>query len=144
MAETNKEKMDRLFAQYETDFSEVTNLSIGQFLKIKDKSILVDVRADKERKVSTIPGAISLAEFKKRKDSYKDQEIVFYCTLGVRSGPEAKKYLKKGFTAKNLKGSILGWAHADLLFEKDGQKTNKVHTFNKDWDLLPEGYEAVY
>jgi rhodanese-related sulfurtransferase len=141
-----KEKIDILFDKYRPKFSKVKNIEVETFLSLpnKENTILIDVREKTETDISIIPGAILLDQFLKNKNKFKDKTLVFYCTLGVRSGLKAQDLQKEGFNVLNLKGSILSWAHAGLEFDHKGTKTKKVHTYGKDWHLLPEGYEAIY
>ena len=52
---------------------------------------------------------------------------------------------KENFKVYNLEGSLLGWVHliGDLK-DKKGQKTKKVHVYEKDWDFLPKGFIPVH
>ena len=145
-ASKKKEQIEKLFNKYQHKFSEVNNIEVFDVIALKNenKALLVDVRDKKEQNVSMIPGAITMDQFKKTDQSHKSDNVIFYCTIGVRSGMMAKKYQKKGFKTFNFKGSILSWAHAGMPFEKDGKETKKAHTYSKEWDFLPDGYQAVY
>jgi sodium/bile acid cotransporter 7 len=101
-------------------------------------ALLVDVRSNAEIGVSMIDGAISEQEFKKMtiKDQ-KAQPIVFYCTIGYRSGLAAKRYAKQGIDAKNLIGGVSAWAFAKKDFVHKKLTTKNVHTYNKEWNYLP-------
>ncbi|TNE97746.1 MAG: rhodanese-like domain-containing protein [Deltaproteobacteria bacterium] len=107
--------------------------------------ILVDVREDYERAVSTIPGSISKKEFEQDKKKYIQHNVIVYCTIGVRSTEYAKTLLPEGFIISVLRGGVLGWAHAGKSFiDKDGKETNKVHVYSEAWNLLPESYEGIF
>lgn len=61
-------------------------------LEAKDPSlVLLDTRSDEERAVSTIPGSIGKAELEAAPESFKDKEIVTFCT--VRCTPERLRAL---------------------------------------------------
>lgn len=112
------------------------------------KVILVDVRAPKEQEVSVIPGSINQIEFENKlltKDSsdFKDKTIVAYCTIGYRSGEWATDMSSKGYKVQNLTGGVLAWSHAKKRFSKNGNTTNKVHTYSKSWNFLAKGYVAI-
>lgn len=57
--------------------------------------ILVDVRTPTEFQVSTIPGAVSLQQFEKEiiPSVSSDVKVVTFCTIGFRSGLEARRLL---------------------------------------------------
>ncbi len=114
--------------------------------------VFIDVREDKEITVSKIPGALSPAEFAaafRHTGLPKEKTIVTYCTLGFRSGKYAEPLLAKGLRVKNLEGGLLAWAGAQgplLHRDKDGLVigTREVHVYDKEWNLLPPNYKAVW
>lgn len=136
-------EINRQFEEYKESFLDVTNISPSHVSNISD-AIFLDVREDDEYEVSMIPGAITLKEFSKNEDFYKDKTVVVYCTIGYRSGLFTKELMDKGFRAYNLKGGVLLWSHAMKDFLKDGVVTKKVHVYGRNWDLLNASYEAVY
>lgn len=106
-------------------------------------AVLVDVREPHERRVSMLPGAISQQDFERHSGRYRSWLVVPYCTIGLRSGLYTRTLRQRGFEARNLAGSALAWAHAGLPFEAAGKPTRRVHVYGADWNLLPQGYEAV-
>jgi len=76
----------------------------------------------------------------------KDAKIVTYCSVGYRSERIGEKLQKAGFTdVSNLKGSIFKWINeGNTLEDKDGQTTDKVHGFDKNWGKWVRGDKAVY
>lgn len=50
------------------------------------------LRNEDEMGVSVIPGSIPLSSFESQKDSLRDKDIVFYCTVGLRSGMACAKF----------------------------------------------------
>jgi hypothetical protein len=71
--------------------------------------------------------------------------IVVYCTIGVRSGRYTKKLIRKGFDAHNLAGGVLAWAHSGGEFvDLKGNRTDTVHVYGEEWDLLPPGYMSTW
>lgn len=105
--------------------------------------VVVDVRSNKEIKVSVIPGAITKAQFEKNAAKYNGKLVIPYCTVGGRSGAYAKALVGKGVKVKNYKGSILKWVDAGLpLVTLDGEPTNRVHT-HSDRYKIPAKYEQV-
>jgi len=105
--------------------------------------VLVDVRSEKEIKVSVIPGAITKTMYEKNKVKYRGKLVILYCTVGERSGDYAKKLAGKGVKVKNYEGSILKWVDAGLpLVTLEGKSTNRVHTYS-DRYKVPAKYEQV-
>ncbi|MFQ6538245.1 MULTISPECIES: rhodanese-like domain-containing protein [Aphanothece] len=130
-----------------SQFPEVPDLLVEdvQQHRAEGKAIvLVDVREPRERAVSTLPGAISVEQFERQKERYRSSLVVPYCTIGLRSGLYGRQLIQQGFRTRNLKGSVLAWAHAGLALEHGGRATRRVHVYSRGWNLLPRGYEAVY
>lgn len=85
-----------------------------------DKTIIVDVREEKELKDSVISGSthIPMTEFATRHtelDKYKSAPIVVYCQSGNRSGSAASTLTKAGFeNVHSLTGGMAAWETANL------------------------------
>mmetsp|Transcript_2318 Transcript_2318/g.5068 ORF Transcript_2318/g.5068 Transcript_2318/m.5068 type:complete len:241 (-) Transcript_2318:663-1385(-) len=88
--------------------------------------LLVDVRTDSERDVSMISGAVSLGEFKTNilpslesrvsdSDSALPDMIVTYCTIGFRSGMEARNLIHEYPTI------FAGWENDDNSAQEEGR-----------------------
>ena len=76
--------------------------------------VFLDVRNDKERKLSVIRGSyhIPVSYIKEREQElkkFKDAEIICYCRTGSRSLTAASKLKKMGFNASNLSGGMIRW-----------------------------------
>ncbi len=148
---TDEEKRSAIagmYRGYHKDFPDIVDISVDDLAKLRENEdvVIVDVREPNEQAVSMIPGAITKEEFERRKVELRDKPIVVHCTIGYRSGVYAEGLAKDGIAAQNLEGSILSWAHAGqpLIDPKTGGPTKRVHVYGREWDLLPEGYEAVY
>jgi rhodanese-related sulfurtransferase len=130
-------------------FPAVPDISVAEWLRAGGsvapgrQPLLVDVRAPHEQAVSMLPGAISRQAFERDRERYRDNLIVPYCTIGLRSGLYAQQLIAEGFAARNLAGSVLAWAHAGQTFETGGRSTRRVHVYGPDWNLLPRSYEPV-
>jgi rhodanese-related sulfurtransferase len=125
------------------DISVTEWLSDGRSAGPGRQPLLVDVREPHEQAVSMLPGAISRQAFERDRERHRDRLIVTYCTIGVRSGLYARQLIEEGYSARNLAGSVLAWAHAGLPFEAGGRSTRRVHVYGADWNLLPRGYEPA-
>ncbi len=139
--------IQRLYDSYREDFPGVRGVTPDGLARLRAEGevILVDVREAKERAVSMIPGAITREQFEAEKSSLGDRAVVAYCTIGYRSGEYVETLNKEGISALNLEGSILAWVNAGQpVVDPAGAPVKRVHTYGKQWALLPEGYEAVY
>jgi len=145
-AEINSE-IHRLYESYRKDFPSVNGITPEALaaLRAAREVVLVDVREPEERAVSIIPGAITREEFEATKSQLGDRPVVAYCTIGYRSGEFVELLVKEGIPARNLEGSILAWVNAGQpVVDPSGAATKRVHTYGRQWALLPEGYKAVY
>ena len=143
----NKSKIvEEMANTIQKKFPSVQNISVTESLKNPkySDSIFLDVRSENEQKVSVIPGSISMDQFNKNPELYKNKKVIVYCTIGYRSSEKVIELSKKGVEAYNLKAGILAWAEEGLLFEKDGIETKKVHVYAEAWNFLPQDYEGVY
>jgi sodium/bile acid cotransporter 7 len=140
-------RIDELYESYKSKFPnapEMTVETLAKELAGPEPPVIVDVRSDEEREVSMIPGAISREEFEKHPDRFTGREVVTYCTIGYRSGRYTQKLVGKGWDAHNLRGSIVSWTHVGGELEQGGSPTRRVHVYGKTWNLVAEGYEAVW
>lgn len=111
--------------------------------------IFLDAREKEEYTVSHIKGArwIGYNTFKAKniKGLDKDKPIVVYCTVGYRSEKITEKLVKMGYSnVSNLYGGIFEWVHQDKEVYNESLKTEKIHTYNKDWSKWLEKGEKVY
>ncbi len=145
--EIRRAEIADLYAGYKRlQFQNAKEVTVAEALKsLKNKkTILVDVRTQKEQDVSQIPFAVTQKDFEQDKDKYLGYVIINYCTIGSRSGRYTKKLMKEGYKAYNLIGGILLWAHEGQPLVRDNKATKKLHVYQEKWSLAPEGYEAVY
>ena len=58
-----------------------------------------------------------------------------YCSVGYRSEKISEKLIAAGFTdVSNLYGGIFEWVNIGRpVYKASNQKTNRVHTYNKEW-----------
>lgn len=108
--------------------------------------IVVDVRTDKERAVSTLPGAITAKDFESRLEELvaEGRAVVAYCTVGARSSSYARKMAERGVNVLNLEGGVLAWTHAGGDFVGAAGPTRRVHVAGRRWNLAADGYETVW
>jgi rhodanese-related sulfurtransferase len=158
--ETNEERCHRLNHFYQAKYHDVPTLTSRQLIENYDHDniVLVDVRTKPERNVSKIEGSISLQEFQEQFSSLPpDKHVVTYCTIGYRSGLEARRLQYQ----HNLQGrissldGIVAYTHAiskqdanedvpQVVCPSTGCNTTVVHTFGKQWSCVDEGYETKH
>lgn len=112
---------------------------------VTPQMVLVDVRPQDERAVSTLPGSIPLEKLEADPSAFADKKIVFFCTLGVRSHDTTQAWGSRGLDVANLRGSALAWTHAGKpLATPSGEPTTRLHTWSRAFALQAEGYEATW
>ena len=111
---------------------------------------LLDTRSSAEFEVSHIKDArfIEYNKFNKKNvaDLDRDQAIVVYCTVGYRSERIGDKLKKLGFkNVFNLYGGIFEWVNqGNTVVDANGNPTEKVHAFSKDWGKWLKTGEKIY
>ncbi|RKZ13984.1 hypothetical protein DRQ53_12510 [bacterium] len=132
------------YEDYRSDFPEVPEVSPDSLAAwlADPATILVDVRKSSEREVSLIPGSITVDDFDAA--DFRQHRIIAYCTIGYRSGKYAEELRDDGLDAYNLAAGILGWVHAGHEVVHNGEPTQRVHVYGRQWNLLPEGFEPVW
>ena len=112
--------------------------------------VLLDTRELSEYKVSHIEGARCIGynnfSIESLEDIQKDTEIVVYCSLGVRSEQIGEKLKEAGYkNVQNLYGGIFEWKYQDqIIVNKKGNPTDKVHTYDENWGQWLLKGEKVY
>jgi rhodanese-related sulfurtransferase len=126
------------------DLLEKYNDQSVPYIKVQDlqadlsQYVVLDTRKKKEFDVSHLPGAHWVGEsmeVSKLPELHKDQKIVVYCSVGVRSENFGEQLQEAGFTqVYNLYGSIFSWKDAGYeVNDRNGQVTDSVHTYSKKW-----------
>lgn len=107
----------------------------------KTKAIILDARELEEYNVSHIKEAIFVGynsfqiDLIKNKLSNKNETIVVYCSLGIRSESIANKLKKAGYNnVFNLYGGIFEWKNNNFkVYNSEGKETDNIHAFSKEW-----------
>lgn len=140
--------MERMVAAIRADHPDVATITAPALREALPTGnfVLVDVRTDKERAVSTLPGAITEKDFESRLEELvaEGRTVVAYCTIGARSSSWARDMGKRGVRVLNLEGSVLAWTHAGGDFVNDAGTTRRVHVYGRRWNLAADGYEVVW
>lgn len=114
--------------------------------------ILLDTRKKEEYDVSHLENAIWVGYKEFEIDSILAQipdtqnEIVVYCSIGVRSEDIGEKLIKAGYAnVTNLYGGIFEWKNkGNHVYDTIGNETERVHAFNRHWGKLLLSGEKVY
>ena len=181
---SKRETCHQMWKSYHSKFPDVDSLTSTEYLRdlsdsttgipLSKSYTLVDVRSQAERAVSMIPQAVTLDEFESRVKSSPasnaiDEVVVTYCTIGYRSGLEARRLRDKyGLNVMNLDG-IVSYTHAcsaaaahsssamsredsgsghdkimHLVEPKSQKPTTKVHVFGPAWNQASNSFDAIY
>lgn len=120
---------------------EVPYISVQELAMPKTNPIVLDAREFEEYQVSHLKQSIHVgySNFDLEQASLnltnKQQVIVVYCSLGIRSETIAKKLQKAGYTnVYNLYGGIFEWKNEGFpIVDSEGHETENVHVFSKAW-----------
>lgn len=129
----------------------VPYISVNELHSKKD-CVILDTREIKEFNVSHIQNAINVGydkfESKKIAITLKDKNdtIVVYCSIGIRSEEIGEKLIKLGYkNVFNLYGGIFEWKNkGGKVVTNQNLETNKIHTFNKEWSIYLEKGIKIY
>ena len=115
-------------------------------------AIFIDARTPEEFNVSHIENAIfyhydegdiyTLAN----NLSNKDQEIIVYCSVGVRSQAITKQLISLNYTnVRNLYGGIFSWVNNELpVVNNNNTATINIHPYSKAWGIWLKKGNKVY
>ncbi|MDH3709079.1 MAG: rhodanese-like domain-containing protein [Cyclobacteriaceae bacterium] len=112
--------------------------------------VVLDIRSAEEYQVSHIPGAqlIDYEEFTSQDVTHlaREGKVVVYCSVGYRSERIGEKMQELGFKeVYNLYGGIFEWKNqGHQVIDPQGQPTDSVHTYNKNWSRWLEKGIKVY
>lgn len=142
------ERVDAIYDGFRPAFAHVgamAPVALAEAIARGTPPVLVDVRGAHERRVSTLAGAIPADVFIGDPRAYDGRVVVAFCTLGIRSGAWAAERAADGLVVHNLAGGLLAWTHAGgALVTPDGEATRRLHVSGARWNLVAEGYEAVW
>ena len=127
-------------------------ISVQELAMPKTKAILLDAREAKEYNTSHINNAIHIGydyfdiELVSETVKDKDELIVVYCSIGIRSEDIAKKLKKTGYTnVYNLYGGIFEWKNKNFtIYNSEGSETENVHIFSKKWSQCLTNGVKIY
>ncbi len=139
-------KVEAMYRDYKRNFAGVTDITPAEAMELlrAGRAVFVDVREEKEQKVSMLPGAVTEQEFLQHPERYRDKVVIGYCTISYRSGVLAEKLKARGMTMLNLEGGMLAWLHAGgKIYDRAGE-TRRMHVYGRKWNLAPRDVEAIW
>lgn len=116
-------------------FKGVKTIGPKEFVELShhQSAIIVDVREQEEYAVSHLPEAIWVKDLD-LSSVPKDQAIIVYCTVGIRSSEWGATLIDQGFSEiYNLDGGIISWKNeGHTVLNSKNQPTDSVHVYS-DW-----------
>ncbi len=127
-------------------------VQVEEMPALSQKPLLLDTRSREEYEVSHLPGAlwVGYKEFDPdRVQSLipdKDQSILVYCSIGVRSEKIGVRLQDLGYTqVRNLYGGIFRYKErGHIVIDTTGKPTENVHAYNRHWGRLLKNARKVY
>ena len=121
--------------------SNVPYITVQELAMPKTNALILDARENHEFRTSHIKNAVFVGynSFKidlvNRMLPNKDEKIVVYCSVGIRSEKIAYKLINAGYTnVFNLYGGIFQWKNNGFkVFDNDENETENVHVYSKYW-----------
>ena len=119
----------------------VPYITVEELAMPKTKAIVLDARELAEYKVSHLKDAVHVGfntfniDTISKKLTDKNQAIVVYCSLGIRSEDIASQLKNAGYTnVQNLYGGIFEWKNKNFeVYNSEEHVTDSVHAFSKAW-----------
>ncbi len=133
--------LQELLERYNTRSVPYISVEELRMFQQKDSVLILDAREWKEYEISHIEAStfVGFSEFSEEKLSTilpnKNQFIVVYCSLGIRSETISEKLKKAGYTqVENLYGGIFEWKNKGYpVVNSKQQKTDIIHGYSKHW-----------
>lgn len=147
-----QKSLDQLLETYNTRSVPYISVEGLRALQMNEDVVILDAREASEYAVSTIEGAqcvgfnnFSIEEISE-KITNKEQPIIVYCSLGIRSEKVGEKLQKAGYTnVQNLYGGIFEWKNKGYpILNLNKKETDSVHAFSKTWSKWLKAGVPVY
>ncbi len=145
-----QDSLDELLDQYNNET--IPYISVSELKAIQDQVMVLDAREKNEFEVSHIKNAklVGYNHFQietiTEQNISKNDTIVVYCSLGVRSEDISEKLKNEGYTnVFNLYGGIFEWKNNNYpVMDAEGEVTENVHVCSKLWEKWLTNGKKVY
>ena len=119
----------------------VPYITVQELAMPKTNALILDAREALEYNTSHIENALFVGYDTFKIDTVKsmlpnkEEKIVVYCSVGIRSEKIAKQLKKAGYTnVYNLYGGIFQWKNNGFkIFDTEEKETENVHVSSKYW-----------
>lgn len=146
----SQDQLSKLLEKYNSE--EVPYVYIQDIDTLKTTVNFLDAREVQEYRISHLKNAICVGydnfnlETVVNQIPNKDQELIVYCSLGIRSEVIAIKLKKAGYTnVKNLFGGIFEWKNKNYsVYNSNGKETDSIHAFSKGWSKWLKNGIKIY
>lgn len=116
-------------------------ITVQELAMPKTNALVLDAREDYEYHTSHIKNAVFVGYNSFKIDTIqnfvqdKNEKIVVYCSIGIRSEKIAKQLNKAGYTnVYNLYGGIFQWKNNGFkVYDSEEKETDNVHVSSKYW-----------
>jgi len=141
--------LPELLQHYNT--KNIPYMTVQELAMPKTEIILFDTREENEFKISHLKNAILVGYDQFSMDSVfnkvpnKNEKIVVYCSIGIRSEIIAYKLKKAGYKhVFNLYGGIFEWKNNNFpVYNSIGKETDSIHVFSAKWSKwLKNGHKV--
>lgn len=146
-SQVESKKFQRLIDSMYSD--EVERISVEQAAERIDSLIILDIRSVEEYEVSHLKNA-EFIDYDSVTDSdlnkvCTEQDVLVYCSIGVRSEEIGIRLQKLGYTVYNLEGGIFEWKNQEMpVVDKTGVATDSVHVYSRLWSYWMKNGIKVY
>lgn len=144
------DRLDNIDRELQNSFPNIGHVSaekLSQWQSAGKEVLLIDVREEDEFAVSHLEGALridpkaSASEVAAIIGDAKGKDVIFYCSVGVRSSQladRAKDSLQQlgAGDIYNLRGGIFAWHNDERPLISDTGDTQMVHAYNGVWGKL--------
>lgn len=147
-----QESLKKLLDRYNSHGIPYISAEEMKMLLKENNTTILDAREKIEFDVSHIPTAkhIGFHQFSTQNDLLpklnKNQLILVYCSIGIRSEKIAEKLKRSGFVnVKNLYGGIFEWKNKGFqVVDSTGRKTENIHVFSEKWSQWLHSGNPIY
>ena len=146
----SQSSLSSLLSKYNSGKAPYISVNELRMHQLNDDVIILDARERIEFQVSHIKNAVLVGydHFDEAvlENFNKDEKIVVYCSIGIRSENIADRLIKSGFkNVYNLYGGIFEWKNEDFpVVDLRGNETDKVHIYSKRWGTWLKKGEKIY